>query len=125
MSKTEARWVFLQCIGKLLTFATSKGIKVIVTDFDRSAAEQVQLLKDGKSKAKHSQHQDWLAMDFLLIGPDGNAIWGHSFGDSYEVLGEYWETIHEHCRWGGRFGRTDIQPGWDPYHFELCREALV
>lgn len=123
MTKTQARMLFLDCLGGLLTFVSNEGIDVLLYDFHRSAEEQALKVKQGLSKVKHSQHQEWLAADFVLIGPGEKAIWTHTFGDAYEKMGMCWESLHPLCRWGGRFGRVNgTTPGWDAGHFEVSRD---
>jgi uncharacterized protein YcbK (DUF882 family) len=109
---------------RLSAFAAQEDLPFIVTCFYRTASEQAQMLAAGRSKVKRSQHQDWLAIDIVLVDSKWQAIWEHHRGDGYEKLGLYWESLSPHLRWGGNFGRTENQVGWDPYHFELAREAL-
>lgn len=73
-------------------------------------------LKQGKSKVKHSKHQDRLAIDLNLF------IKGRYITDPerYRPLGEFWECLGG--RWGGRFGLQkndyDTKIGFDANHFE-------
>jgi hypothetical protein len=108
----------------LIHKARVNGTPFIVTCFYRSAQEQATMLAQGKSKVSRSQHQDWLAVDIVLVDHAGNALWDHARGDAYEQLGLFWESLSPSLRWGGTFGRTDEQVGWDPYHFELSKEVL-
>lgn len=128
MTKTKARALFMDCLGALLEHAQHEEIVLVCTYFHRTAEEQAKLLAAGKSQVKYSQHQDWLAIDLVIV--DGEALrWKHTAGDEYETLGQIWERQHELCRWGGRFGRVEgVVPGrgprtlgWDPYHFEIGR----
>lgn len=123
MTKTEARWAFLQAFSRLVQYAEAHHLPFIVTCFNRSPDEQRRLVAAGKSKVKHSQHQEWLAMDLALVNPDGELTWEHTFGDGYEALGLYWMQLSIHARWGGTFGRTPDEIGWDPYHFEFRRDV--
>lgn len=120
MSKLEARLLFLVCLGRLLLFSSGLNIRAMLYEFYRSPAEQKKKVDAGLSKVGHSQHQDWLAVDFVIMRGEV-ADWSHSIGDEYEKLGVYWESLHPLCRWGGRFGRDDAtgKPGWDAGHFEL------
>lgn len=69
----------------------------------RSQEEQNRLVAVGASKTRHSTHLRSLAFDMLLF-KDGDYLIKAS---DYEQLGEYWETLHPLCRWGGRFGDGD------------------
>ena len=125
MTKVEARSLFIHKLGWLIRIAEDLGILFLITCFHRSDKEQAQLYKEGKSKVVHSQHQDWLAVDIVLINRCGELVWEHKAGDDYERLGDAWKKGHRCARWGGDFGRTDERLGWDPYHFELAKEILV
>jgi hypothetical protein len=114
MTKTEQRVLFLHNLGHLLTFAESEGINVICTDFDRTDEEQRIFVASGKSQKQRSRHQDWLAIDLVVIDEDGDPVWVHHAGDSYERLGAFWEKQHRLCRWGGRW-KTLV----DAVHFEM------
>ncbi len=50
-----------------------------------------------------SLHRLKLAIDLILFR-DGKPCWN---SDDYRELGEYWESLHPLCRWGGRFRNPD------------------
>jgi hypothetical protein len=49
---------------------------------------------------RDSLHCIGLAIDLVLFRK-GKPLWASKH---YRELGEYWESLHELCRWGGRFG---------------------
>lgn len=61
-------------ISRLSLFAQCKGLELLPICFKRSAAEQDKLRAQGKSKIKRSFHQDWLAMDFVIV-KNGELCW--------------------------------------------------
>jgi len=56
-------------------------------------------------------HKLRLAEDLIL---DLNGVWLQKTED-YKVAGEIWESLHELCRWGGRFK--------DGNHFSLTHDG--
>ena len=71
MTNTTRRMMFFRKFMQLTNFACLQGIGFIVTSFDRTAEEQNELFKKGKSQRdgykKKSAHQRWLAMDIVVI----------------------------------------------------------
>jgi peptidoglycan L-alanyl-D-glutamate endopeptidase CwlK len=59
--------------------AASKGIQLLPHSFHRTTEEQEKLFADGKSQldgvAKRSKHQDWLAIDSVIVNKDGSLCW--------------------------------------------------
>ena len=83
---------------------------LIIGHFPTLAAR---ISNNGKANGvRHSVHQLGLAVDVLLFEN------GHYLTDSesYKPLGEWWETLHEMCRWGGRFN--------DGGHFSMEHEGV-
>jgi hypothetical protein len=55
---------------------------------------------NGKANGiRNSVHGDKLALDLNLFR---NGLW-LSATEDHRPLGEYWESLHPLCRWGGRF----------------------
>jgi hypothetical protein len=75
-----------------------RNIDVLPTCFKRTQAEQDVLFKDGKSRVQHSAHQDWLAIDIVIVR-EGVLIW--KIDSDYEWLGSVWEGMGH--IWGGRW----------------------
>lgn len=110
---------------ELLARLTETRIPVLITTTGRTAAEQAEAVRLGRSKVAHSRHQDGMAIDvvpyrvFQLHGDDKlqwdltDPVWW-KIGVIVEGLG---------LRWGGRFGWSATEPtkiGWDPGHAELA-----
>lgn len=51
------------------------------------------------SGIRGSLHEMGLAMDFNLFKA---GVWIQDT-EGWQEMGEYWESLHELCRWGGRF----------------------
>lgn len=109
----EKRVRFFRMISKLTSVAGSAhGIAVMPFWFHRTAEQQAALFAEGKSrcdgKTKRSKHQNWLAMD-LVVMRGNQTCWEHV--PEYDTLGALWREL------GGTWGH-DVFPG-DIYHFEL------
>jgi hypothetical protein len=115
MTKNNARILFLRCMAKLIAYAEAEDIRFLVYTFYRSAAEQAQKVNERKSQVNYSQHQDWLAIDILLLDENDQAVWTDH--PDYHRLGEIWKGLHPLCRWGG-----DWKTLKDFGHYELSRE---
>lgn len=102
MSKTESRIKFFHDISRLVIAANANQINLLPHCFYRSQAQQDVLYEDGKSKTKHSKHQDWLAIDFVIIR-QGKAVW--VIDDDYKWLGLLWQKMGH--TWGGNFSFRD------------------
>lgn len=115
MTKNDARVLFLRCLGRWITAAEAEGIRFLVYTFHRTAADQAQKYNERKSQVVYSQHQDWLAVDIVLLGDGDEAIWADH--PHYRRLGEIWKAQHPLCRWGG-----DWKTLKDLGHLEISRE---
>ncbi len=110
LNKTKKRIDFFYDFSKLVIKARDKkGIEVLPHCYHRTSAEQKNLYEDGKSRTKHSRHQDWLAIDIVIVR-DGELIWDGKDPD-YEWLGQEWRKLGH--RWGG-----DWRTFRDCVHFE-------
>lgn len=108
MGRTETRIKFFRDIGRLVVASHAKGIDLLPHCFYRTQKEQDVLYADGKSRVKHSKHQDWLAIDFVVV-KNNKAVW--TINEDYEWVGELWESMGH--TWGGKW------PGFkDGCHFE-------
>lgn len=59
------------------------------------------LRNNGKAKGiRHTAHSNQLAFDMNAF-KDGKYL---TLTEDWQELGEHWESLHELCRWGGRFG---------------------
>jgi hypothetical protein len=113
---SEKQREFTLMVAQIILFAYARGYELTFGEAFRTDAQQKLYQKSGKSKARHSKHQDRLAVDFnLFVG--GAYVRSKEF---YRPIGEKWEELGG--RWGGRFG---IEPadyiekiGWDANHLE-------
>lgn len=126
MTSTQKRIRFLQLLALLIQRAVLEDppIEFIVWTFYRSPNDQNFLYQQGRTRPgkiitncdghlSQSKHQQWLAMDILII-ENGTQAWERT--PEYERLGEIWESL------GGRWGGNFTSPGSDCFHFELEAE---
>ena len=122
MSDTQARHLHL--ISKLVLWASAHGLKLTSGDAYRDPRAHAAKGKGSGCagySSSNSQHKDRLAHDFNLFilaanqGHDMPTVGGQYAQDSaaYKPLGVYWESLHQECRWGGRFA--------DGNHFETAQ----
>ena len=121
MTNTQKRTRFIQHLALFTQKATLEGIEFIVWTFYRSALEQNWFYQQGRTRpgkiitncdgqVYRSRHQDWLAVDILIIDKAGGSVWTRT--PEYDRLGEIWESIGG--RWGGNFTSPDC------FHFEYA-----
>jgi len=108
MNSTAKRVKFFKEISDLIKSLSDEGIEFMPTCFFRTTDEQITLYNQGKTKVQHSKHQDWLAIDFVLVR-NGKPFWERTH--EYERAGELWEELGG--VWGGRWESLN-----DIYHFE-------
>ena len=82
---------FVLDVARLITYADSIGIELTFGDAFRSNEQQAIYFDTGKSKVRHSNHQDRLAIDFNYF-IDGRLT--YDVNDVKE-LGLYWESLNE------------------------------
>lgn len=102
MKLRQAQSLFVQLVGKLIEFAYANGMELTFGEAWRTP-EQARRNADAGTGVLNSLHTDRLAVDL-------NLFVGGVFIDSTEGhrrLGEFWESLHPNCRWGGRFRRAD------------------
>jgi hypothetical protein len=64
----------------------------------------------------HSLHRDGLAIDLYIRKPPGPILWAT---ERYRVLGEFWESLHPLCYWGGRTDKPGDRLRHDGGHFSI------
>lgn len=116
MSKTQRRIRFLTLISQLMMYATAEGIKIMCFTFHRTPEEQYTKYLQNTSNCDgyriKSQHQNWLAMDFVVLDEEENLVWARN--TAYEKLGRFWKALGEDAEWGGDWASLN-----DIYHFQL------
>jgi len=115
MTKSDARILMLRAMAHLIETAHERGIRFIVHEFYRTQERQNQMVAQRLSKVSRSQHQDWLAIDLVLLGDKDQAIWTDH--PHYHELGKVWREFHPLCRWGG-----DWKSFVDMVHFEISKK---
>jgi hypothetical protein len=82
----DRRRLFTSLIPKLLNKMIESGYAPMIG-------------RDGLKHKKNSLHFDGLAIDIDLT-KDGIYL---KNTEDHKVFGEFWESLHPDCRWGGRF----------------------
>jgi hypothetical protein len=90
--------LFSRCLARLLVYAFDNGYEVRMGQVERSKEEAQRLANEGNGIA-NSLHTQRLAGDLYLF-KDGKYLTRTA---DYKPLGDYWESLHELCRWGGSF----------------------
>ena len=102
MTKSDYQWQFVQCLGLLFGYAMFLGVKLTLgrgyVSPEANAAE---------GGHERSTHLHGLGQDlnlFVDIDDDGEPDYIRYGNPMWQKLGEYWESLHELARWGGRWG---------------------
>jgi len=98
MTLRQQQSLFVQLKAKLIVYAYQLGYELTDGEAYRPPETAAFYAKQGKG-IKNSLHTKKLAQDFNLF-KDGVYL---SSSDSHRPLGEYWESLHPLCCWGGRF----------------------
>lgn len=109
MTKVEQQAEFLKDFARLILKAEDLGLTVTAGELMRSQEQQDLYLKTGKTKIKHSIHQDRMAGD-LNFFKDGVLIYDKKV---IQPLGDFWEGLNPQNEWGGNW-RTFL----DTPHFQ-------
>lgn len=113
MTLSEKQRLFMLLLGRFLVWIHDQGLEVVGGQLQRTQAEADRNAAAGTGISK-SLHIKCLAIDLMLF-IDG--IYKTETED-YRALGEYWESLHTLCRWGGRFSHPDGN------HFSLENEGI-
>ena len=108
MALVDEQAAFLLDVGKLVQFATGRGLTVTGGELFRTPEQQAIYVKTGKSKTMNSNHCRRLAIDLNFI-LRGKLIYDRSI---LQPIGDYWESLHPSNRWGGNWQFVDMP------HFE-------
>lgn len=104
LSLQEKQFLFARLVSGLFKKAWELGYEVKLGYALRSQEEQNRLVMSGASKTRKSNHLRSLALDLLVFREKDPGVWEYlTRTEEYRVLGEYWESLHPLCRWGGRF----------------------
>lgn len=102
MQLGERQRLFTRLVGKLIEFAYANGYELTFGEAYRTPEQAALNAKSGKGIV-NSLHGMRLAIDLNLFR-DGIYL---SASEDHRPLGEFWESLHPDCRWGGRFRRPD------------------
>ncbi len=90
----------MRLLPRIIDFAHENGYECRSGDAFRDPRVHGEIgEKKGYGHPK-SAHKNKLAMDILLF-KDGVYL---TETEDYRLIGEFWESLHELCEWGGRFG---------------------
>jgi hypothetical protein len=99
MTLGEKQRLFSKLIAKLILYAYEQGYEITLADAYRDPRLHGEFgIKKGYGEAA-SMHKIRLAVDLNLF-KDGKWL---TKTEDHKFLGEFWETLHPFCRWGGRF----------------------
>ena len=98
MTLGEKQQLFTLLLGKLIGHAYAQGYALTVGDAYRDPKQAAANAAQGVGIA-NSLHCIRLAIDLNLF--EGGQYMTDT--EAYRPLGEYWESLHPLCRWGGRF----------------------
>jgi|688.fasta_scaffold222495_3 hypothetical protein len=117
--------IFLYNVAKLIIYAYDV-LKLELTggELFRTQEQHELNVKQGKSRASRSLHQDRLAIDLNLFKDTNNDGVKDYVTDtaSYKALGDYWVSLHPMNRWGGDWdkdGDFKDERFLDGNHFEM------
>ena len=97
MTLGQKQRLFARLVGELIREAYWQGYELSLGDAHRSVIEATRL---GFPRSLHTAK---LAIDLNLF-LDGTYL---RSTEAHRPLGEWWESRHPLCRWGGRFRRAD------------------
>jgi hypothetical protein len=103
---------FAGYLGILICFCYSKGWRLTMAE--GYVGDSINRPEEDTPHLRRGSHFKRLGQDLNLF-VDGTWITegGHS---AWLALGEFWESLDESCRWGGRFG--------DANHFSIEHDGV-
>lgn len=109
MTLRERQEIFTRNVSKLIEFIFDSGYTCTLGECWRSK-EQAEFNVSKGIGILNSLHRARLAIDLNIFKGGIYSM----FDKDYQPAGEYWETLNENNRWGGRFK--------DGNHFEMRLE---
>lgn len=113
MNMGQKQRLFTRLIGELIDWAYLEGYELTFGDAYRDERVHGKYGEKGSYSASKSLHKLRLACDLNLFI---NGQYQTST-EAYRPLGEYWESLHELCEWGGSGDRADGN------HFSLSHDG--
>jgi hypothetical protein len=92
-------------VAYLIGYAYARGYELTLGDAYRDPRVHGAFGVKESYGATHSVHKVRLAIDFNLF-VDGKYITDGNH-EAYLVIGEFWESLHDLARWGGKFEIND------------------
>lgn len=111
MKLGESQEKFCELLGQLINEAYKRGYSLRLGEGLRTPEQAALYAAQGKGIAL-SLHTVKLAVD-LNVFKNGLFL---TSGIQFKDLGEYWESLHPNCNWGGRFN--------DGNHFSFSWEGM-
>ena len=102
MTLGEKQEIFSYNLALLILFAYGHGFRIRTGEVERSKEQAAANAASGAG-ISNSLHKLRLAADLHLFR-DGLYL---TETEDHRVLGEFWESLHPLCRWGGRFSKPD------------------
>lgn len=99
MTLGKQQRVFSKLVAEFILYIYSKGYEVSLGDAYRDPRVHGAVGVKTSYSSSNSLHKDRLAIDLNLF-LNGKYL---TSTEDWKELGEYWETLHPLCRWGGRF----------------------
>ena len=99
MKLSDKQRLFAQDVAKLITYIFEKGYSCTLGEVYRTA-EQAAWYADKGIGIKDSLHCKRLAVDINLFSAKGEYL---TRSEEHAPFGEYWESLSDKNRWGGRF----------------------
>lgn len=99
MTLSEKQRLFVQLLPALINHAYSNGYELTLGDGYRDPRVFGLVGKKRGYGRARSNHKRRLAIDLNLF-KDGEYLTDTA---DHRFLGEFWETLHPLCSWGGRF----------------------
>lgn len=103
MTLGDKQRLFTKLIAELIVWAYKNGYEFTKGDAFRDPRVFGQIGEKRGYGSRNSNHKLKLAQDLNLF-IDG--VYQKST-EAHRPIGEKWESMHELCRWGGRFGEKD------------------
>lgn len=99
MTLGQKQRLFMKLLPRLIDFAYEQGFELTLGDGYRDPKVFGKVgEKKGYGKS-YSLHKERLAIDLNLFR-NGRYL---TTTEAHKPLGEYWESLHPLCSWGGRF----------------------
>lgn len=99
MTLGEKQRLFARMVPRLIDHAHQLGYEVTLGDAYRDPRSHGEMGVKGVYGAANSCHKLRLAVDLNLFR---NGVF-QTTTEAHQPLGEWWESQHPDCRWGGRF----------------------